>query len=60
MTVSEQSLSEAAPHNAWRALLSLDYAFENGRTVLVRRKHEGPLAVQKSLYPEGPMPIRLS
>lgn len=53
MTASEQSLSEAAPCNAWRARLSLDYVFENGRTVLARRQHEGPLAVQKSLYPEG-------
>lgn len=40
-------------HSAWRARLVLDYVHEHGRSVLARREHEGPLAVQKSLYPEG-------
>lgn len=44
-----------ALENDWRARLTL--AFEqrqNAKTVLVTRKHEGPLLVQKALYPEGP------
>ena len=40
-------------HPAWHAHLSLEYDHDGVRTVLARRKHEGPLAVQKSLYPEG-------
>ena len=36
----------------WQARLSLDYRHDGGRTVLARR-HEGPLVVQKALYPEG-------
>lgn len=37
----------------WQARLELDYAHARGRTTLFRRSHSGPLAVQKSLYPEG-------
>ncbi len=40
----------------WNARLSLDYRHDDhdgGRTVLARA-HEGPLVVQKALYPEGP------
>lgn len=40
-------------HPPWRARLALRYAHADGRTVLAEREHEGPLAVQKSLYPEG-------
>ena len=36
----------------WIARLCLDYRHTDGRTVLSRR-HEGPLRVQKALYPEG-------
>lgn len=36
----------------WHARLQLDYALEHGRTVL-RHRHEGPLRVLQSLYPEG-------
>jgi urease accessory protein len=38
---------------AWRADLSLGYERSGDRTVLVRRSHQGPLVVQKSLYPQG-------
>ncbi len=40
----------------WNARLCLDYRHDDhdgGRTVLART-HEGPLVVQKALYPEGP------
>jgi urease accessory protein len=38
----------------WRAELALRFARREGRTVLVERRHKGPLTVQKALYPEGP------
>lgn len=37
----------------WDARLSLAYERRDGRSVLVRRQQAGPLAVQKTLYPEG-------
>src|SRR5882672_8293826 len=38
---------------AWKAELRLRFAAEGGRTVLRERRSEGPLVVQKPLYPEG-------
>ena len=38
---------------AWKAELRLRFAAEAGRTVLRERRSEGPLVVQKPLYPEG-------
>jgi urease accessory protein len=38
----------------WRARLHLHFDGARDRTVMVRCGHEGPLAVQKALYPEGP------
>ena len=37
----------------WKASLALGFSFEDGRTVLSRKLHDGPLVVQKPLYPEG-------
>ncbi len=37
----------------WQGSLSLDYRRSDGRTV-VSDRHDGPLRVLKSLYPEGP------
>lgn len=36
----------------WHAQLQLDYALEAGRTV-ARFRHDGPLRILQSLYPEG-------
>lgn len=39
--------------NPWKALLHLQFARHEDRTVLVDRRHSGPLLIQKPLYPEG-------
>src|ERR1700733_3962791 len=38
---------------AWKAELTLVYRRSGDRSVLAERRHEGPLVVQKPLYPEG-------
>jgi urease accessory protein len=38
--------------SSWNASLSLRYSASGARTVVARR-HDGPLQVQKALYPEG-------
>jgi urease accessory protein len=38
----------------WKAGLKLGLKRRDDRTVLVERRHDGPLCVQKALYPEGP------
>ncbi len=39
--------------SSWKARLALDFAFQNEKTVLAGKSHDGPLVVQKPLYPEG-------
>ncbi|HEV7390722.1 MAG TPA: urease accessory protein UreD [Burkholderiales bacterium] len=46
-------VAEPVDVRGWRAELELTYEERGGRTVLARRRHEGPLVVQKPLYPEG-------
>jgi urease accessory protein len=39
---------------SWKASLSLGFQNINHKTVLAERRSDGPLVVQKPLYPEGP------
>ena len=39
---------------AWKAELSLVFRRAGERSIVAERHHEGPLVVQKPLYPEGP------
>jgi urease accessory protein len=39
--------------SSWKASLCLGFSFENRKTRLARKAHDGPLVVQKPLYPEG-------
>ncbi|WP_263140974.1 urease accessory protein UreD [Pseudomonas alcaligenes] len=49
------ALDANAPfHPAWHAELELAYARVGAATRPVMRRHQGPLRVQKHLYPEGP------
>ena len=37
----------------WQAKLALRFAPRDGGTILAASRHEGPLRIQKALYPEG-------
>ena len=43
-----------SPSYSWLAELDLAFELKEQRTVMRRSRHEGPLVVQKALYPEGP------
>ncbi len=46
-------VAEDCAHRTWEAELTLRYEKLDGRSVPARRRHHGPLLVQKAFYPEG-------
>lgn len=47
-------MSQANALARWQASLALGFAVKGPKSVLVHNRHQGPLVVQKALYPEGP------
>ncbi len=45
--------AEALHGSGWHAILELGITCENKRSTLTRRRHRGPLLVQRPFYPEG-------
>ncbi|HTP63728.1 MAG TPA: urease accessory protein UreD [Burkholderiales bacterium] len=39
--------------SSWKARLALEFSFRDRKTTLSGKSHDGPLVVQKPLYPEG-------
>lgn len=46
-------VADPVPLRGWQATLALGFERRGAKTVLATRRHEGPLVVQKPLYPEG-------
>ncbi|HSH72300.1 MAG TPA: urease accessory protein UreD [Methylophilaceae bacterium] len=50
---ADGKLSQVARMAPWQASLALAFASKDDRTILVKKQHQGPLVIQKVLYPEG-------
>lgn len=46
--------SMPTPAMPWQANLALRFVQRDGGTILAASRHEGPLRIQKALFPEGP------
>ncbi|HEY5603420.1 MAG TPA: urease accessory protein UreD [Gammaproteobacteria bacterium] len=46
-------MQPAVHHSCWKAQLALEFGAKANRTVVLNRKHSGPLVIQKPFYPEG-------
>lgn len=46
-------LSSATDEAGWQAQLALYFAKRGSRTAITRRRHHGPLVIQRPFYPEG-------
>lgn len=53
------AVGAAEERRGWRARLELVFELRDKRTRLVHRHHEGPLLVQKALYPEPGAPCHV-
>jgi urease accessory protein len=51
--MGEMQLSAALHTPGWLAQLDLAYAQRGAKTVIVQRRHVGPLTIQRPFYPEG-------
>ena len=52
--MQRETAFDTAPATGWQARLELRFARRQAATLLVQRRHHGPLRVQKALHPEGP------
>ena len=42
-----------AVSEGWQARLDLEFALSQQKTVISKRRHSGPLTIQRPFYPEG-------
>lgn len=52
MSVTAEQLTSSDPVFSWEARLQLGLSYKNNKTVLNKRRHDGPLTLQRPFYPE--------